>query len=115
MGSDTRQANEFLIEFFLKEGSNPRFRPSLRDFMNNSNKTFYPLRFCTLQGRAREKYHILVGRASIHGLAMMVEGGELANPPRLIFLKLHFKLRVCPSFELYTLFTTCRKYKFMIL
>ena len=32
---DTWQAKELLIESFLKEGSNPRFHLSLRDFTNN--------------------------------------------------------------------------------
>jgi hypothetical protein len=59
MSSDTRQATVFLTKIILKEGSNPQFHPSLRNFMDNSVKTLYPLRFCTQQGRAREKYHIL--------------------------------------------------------
>ena len=32
-----RLANKFLIEIFLKEGLNPRLRPSLKHFMDNSN------------------------------------------------------------------------------
>ena len=32
---DTRQANELLIESFLNEGTNPRFRPSLKNFTDN--------------------------------------------------------------------------------
>jgi hypothetical protein len=36
MGSSTQQANELLIRRFLKEELNSRFRPSLKDFMDNS-------------------------------------------------------------------------------
>ena len=35
-GSETQWASELLIESFLKEISNPWFRPSLRDSMDNS-------------------------------------------------------------------------------
>ena len=35
ISSGRRWANEFLIESLLKEGLNPWFRPSLRDFMDN--------------------------------------------------------------------------------
>ena len=38
ISSDTRWTNGFLIECLLKEGSNPRFCPSLRDFMDNYNQ-----------------------------------------------------------------------------
>ena len=37
IGSNTQCANELLIEIFLKERSNPRFRPYSKDFMDNSN------------------------------------------------------------------------------
>ena len=36
IGFDTQLANKVLIKSFLKEGLDPRFRPSLRDFTNNS-------------------------------------------------------------------------------
>jgi hypothetical protein len=36
IGSDTRQTNELLIESSLKEGSTPRFRPSLKDLTDKS-------------------------------------------------------------------------------
>ena len=36
MGFNTRQANKLVIESFLKEGSNPWFRPSFRVFTDNS-------------------------------------------------------------------------------
>ena len=37
MGSNIQQAKELLIQSFLKEGSNPRFDLSLRDFIDHSN------------------------------------------------------------------------------
>lgn len=64
--------------------------------MNNSNKTFYPLRICTLQGRAREKYHILVYLASVHGPAVMVEGGELVRVPMFDISKTTFQIEGMP-------------------
>ena len=43
IGYDTRQAHEFLGDYPLKVGSNPRFRLSLRHFMHyNSNVTTKP-------------------------------------------------------------------------
>jgi hypothetical protein len=35
--SNVQQANKLLIESFFKEGSNPQFLPSLRDFTYNSH------------------------------------------------------------------------------
>ena len=37
IGSNIQRAKKLLIKSFLKEGSNPRFDPSLRDFIDNSN------------------------------------------------------------------------------
>ena len=37
IGSNIQQAKELLIQSFLKEGLNPRFDLSLRDFIDNSN------------------------------------------------------------------------------
>ena len=37
IGSNTWWVDGLLIKSFLKEGSNPRFHPSLRDFANNTN------------------------------------------------------------------------------
>ena len=36
VGSDTQRVNKLSIESFFKEGSNPRFRPDLRDFVDKS-------------------------------------------------------------------------------
>jgi hypothetical protein len=36
-GSNTQQADKFLVESFPKEGSTSQFHPSLRDFLDNSN------------------------------------------------------------------------------
>ena len=36
IGSNTQQDNKLFIQSFLKQGSNPRFRPALRNFMDNS-------------------------------------------------------------------------------
>ena len=40
IGFNTRQVNELFIKSFLKEGSNPLCRPSLRDLTDNSNALF---------------------------------------------------------------------------
>jgi hypothetical protein len=37
VGSSTQGANKLLIESFLKKGSDPRFRPSSKNVIDNSN------------------------------------------------------------------------------